>query len=132
VKSLQNQNGFKVAFASGGFRATALFKLSKFGIDGAVFPSAFSDDSPIRSEIISCAIERSKPFTKISYVGDGVWDAKACRELEIPFIGRASGDKVSALEAEGAIGVIPDIVGATFIRLLQGSDSPSLRHPQNF
>ncbi len=124
VKMLSTRSDFRVALASGGFRETALFKLNKIGIDGTCYPSAFSNDSTIRSQIILCAIEKAssqerRPFDRITYVGDGVWDARACREVGIPFIGRASGPKTAQLRDEGAANVVPDFQGGTFFDLLQ-------------
>jgi phosphoglycolate phosphatase-like HAD superfamily hydrolase len=41
-------------------------------------------------------------------VGDGVWDARACRSLGIPFIGIGTGSRAKRLSAEGAVCVFPD------------------------
>jgi phosphoglycolate phosphatase-like HAD superfamily hydrolase len=41
-------------------------------------------------------------------VGDGVWDARACRSLRWPFIGIAShAANIEKLRAEGAIVTMP-------------------------
>ena len=123
VEFLSNHRNFQVAFASGGFEATARLKLSHIGIDCTLFPTGFSDDSSSRSQIISYAIKRALAkgtnFERITYVGDGVWDARACKELEIPFVGRANGERASLLESEGAIGVVPDFRDPKFMELLQ-------------
>jgi phosphoglycolate phosphatase-like HAD superfamily hydrolase len=42
------------------------------------------------------------------YVGDGVWDARACRSVGIPFIGIGTGSRVTRLSAEGAVCVFSD------------------------
>jgi phosphoglycolate phosphatase-like HAD superfamily hydrolase len=42
------------------------------------------------------------------YVGDGVWDARACRSVGIPFIGIGTGSRATRLSAEGAVCVFPD------------------------
>jgi phosphoglycolate phosphatase-like HAD superfamily hydrolase len=47
-------------------------------------------------------------FASIVYVGDGVWDAHACRALGIPFIGIASGERAARLASEGAVRVFQD------------------------
>ena len=43
-----------------------------------------------------------------SIVGDGIWDARACRSLRMPFVGVASGVRADRLRAEGATLVVPD------------------------
>ena len=48
-------------------------------------------------------------FTCIVYVGDGVWDARACRALGIPFIGIGSGVRAARLASEGAVRVFQNL-----------------------
>lgn len=73
---------------------------------------------------MTTAIERSKAqydadeFTRIIYVGDGEWDAKACLELRIPFIARAKGDRAKRLKELGASGVIEDLDSDQLVRLI--------------
>ena len=56
------------------------------------------------------AAERyGEEFACIVYVGDGVWDARACRALEIPFIGIGSGMRAARLTSEGAVRVFQDL-----------------------
>ena len=42
-------------------------------------------------------------FVSTVYVGDGIWDARACRTLGIPFIGIGSGERADRLVSEGAV-----------------------------
>ena len=42
------------------------------------------------------------------YIGDGLWDARACRSLEIPFIGIGRAGAVEKLTAAGAVQVFTD------------------------
>ncbi len=49
-----------------------------------------------------------RPFADIVYVGDGVWDARACRAVGIPFIGIGSGLRAARLASEGAVRVFQD------------------------
>ena len=51
------------------------------------------------AEVFACSV----------YVGDGVWDARACRTLRIPFIGVGSGVREAQLPAEGAVRVFQDL-----------------------
>jgi phosphoglycolate phosphatase-like HAD superfamily hydrolase len=39
-------------------------------------------------------------FACTVYVGDGVWDARACRSVGIPFIGIGTGSRATRLSAE--------------------------------
>ena len=43
------------------------------------------------------------------YVGDGVWDIRACGKAGIPFLGIASGVQKEKLIAAGATHVLPDL-----------------------
>ena len=43
-----------------------------------------------------------------SMLGDGVWDARACRSIGVPFIGIGTGGRATRLFAEGAVRVFPD------------------------
>ncbi len=52
------------------------------------------------------------PFACTVYVGDGVWDARACRALRIPFIGIGSGVRATRLASEGAVRVFQDFSDA--------------------
>jgi FMN phosphatase YigB (HAD superfamily) len=55
------------------------------------------------------AAERyGESFACTVYVGDGVWDARACRSVGIPFIGIGTGSRATRLSAEGAVCVFPD------------------------
>jgi phosphoglycolate phosphatase-like HAD superfamily hydrolase len=42
------------------------------------------------------------------YVGDGIWDARTCRRLSIPFIGVTTDGRAARLAAEGAVRVFAD------------------------
>ncbi|HET9389822.1 MAG TPA: hypothetical protein VFO44_09265, partial [Steroidobacteraceae bacterium] len=42
------------------------------------------------------------------YVGDAGWDARACRDLMVPFVGIAADAHAQHLVAEGAVAVFPD------------------------
>jgi phosphoglycolate phosphatase-like HAD superfamily hydrolase len=47
-------------------------------------------------------------FSAVTYVGDGVWDIKAARNLGWGFIGIASGDGAEQLRRAGAAMVLPN------------------------
>ena len=82
------------------------------------YPSASADDAPERETIIKVAMERAgrRADQKVSvaiYVGDGVWDARACRHVGIPFVGIGVGSQAEELSKEGAVHVFEYREGAT-------------------
>src|SRR5206468_6814134 len=57
-------------------------------------------------------IRDGESFACTVYVGDGVWDARACRSVGIPLIGIGTGSRATRLSAEGAVCVFPDFSDA--------------------
>jgi phosphoglycolate phosphatase-like HAD superfamily hydrolase len=103
-----------LGLATGGFSDSARFKMRSAGMDYDEFAAASADDARPRVSIMKIAIERTlvraacdRP-TSVVYVGDGIWDARACRELGVPFIGIAAGARAGQLRAEGASAVLPN------------------------
>jgi phosphoglycolate phosphatase-like HAD superfamily hydrolase len=77
------------------------------------YPAASADDAFDRESIMRLSLQRAAEryggsFARTAYIGDGVWDARACRALGIPFIGIGSGAHAARLTCEGAIHVFPD------------------------
>jgi phosphoglycolate phosphatase-like HAD superfamily hydrolase len=85
----------KVGLATGGWRESALFKLSCAGINiEACSAASFAQDAVARRDIIHSTITRMNtryqqkaPLSSIIYVGDGLWDYRATQQLGIQFIG---------------------------------------------
>jgi phosphoglycolate phosphatase-like HAD superfamily hydrolase len=101
ISGLKTSPSLRVAIATGCWRETAHFKLKSAGFDIADIPFACASDRYSRAEIILLAAERAGvPIEQTVYVGDGVWDLKATRQLGIPFIG--VGRKIGALRNAGA------------------------------
>ena len=80
-------------------------------------PAASADDACDRESIIRLSKQRAaerygQSFLSTVYVGDGVWDARACRNVGIPFIGIGTGSRATQLSAEGAVRVFPDLSNA--------------------
>lgn len=98
---------FTIAIATGGWTATAQIKLQMAGIDADGIAMATSSDRPGRAGIIRLAADRAKrTLTPAVYLGDGLWDLRAARELEIEFIGIGPG--ADQLLAAGATAVFTD------------------------
>ncbi len=121
---LTKSSDFAVALATGGLRVSAELKLRKAGLLNPDLPLASSDDAVSRADIMSIAARRAAGkhrarFGTFTYVGDGVWDAKAARELGWRFIGIGSGAQAARLRQAGALTVLPDYRPAgTFLSLL--------------
>ena len=102
------------ALATGCWREPACLKLDSAGVDFAGMPFASADDAMAREDILRVAIQRAaqqnggEEFAGMVYVGDGIWDARTCRALGLPFIGIARGSRAHLLRAEGAAWVCAD------------------------
>jgi phosphoglycolate phosphatase-like HAD superfamily hydrolase len=102
-----------VSLATGGWRDSARLKMASAGMCFDAYPAATADDAFDRKSIMRLSKQRAAEwyggaFISIIYVGDGVWDARACRTLGIPFIGIGSGARAIRLASEGAVRVFKD------------------------
>jgi phosphoglycolate phosphatase-like HAD superfamily hydrolase len=107
---------YGVALATGAWRDSARLKMASAGLCYDNYPAASSDDALDRDLIIRLSIERAvevygKPSSTV-YVGDGIWDARACRQIGIPFLGVATSGRADRLRPEGAFCVLPDLSDA--------------------
>ncbi len=125
-------DGWSVAVATGGWRVSATFKLDCIGIDADAWPAAFGDDHETREGIVTTAIGRARDthaidrHDRIVSLGDAVWDVTTARNLDLPFIGIAAGERAEALRAAGARHVIPDYRDLDqFSDLLQRAEVPA-------
>jgi phosphoglycolate phosphatase-like HAD superfamily hydrolase len=106
------RNSASVAIATGGWSHTACFKLQAAGLDAYAFPLASSDDASRRVDIMLHArnlLLQNLPLSAAEireiptcYVGDGIWDYRASRELGWDFVGIAEGQRAHALLHAGA------------------------------
>ena len=125
------RDGWSVAIATGGWRASALFKLAAVGIDGAALPGAFADDHGSREGIVALARSRAEaayghPAGRAVYVGDAVWDGRTCSALGMPFVGVGSGARAERLRAAGAVTVLPDLSALDSLRrALEAARTPT-------
>lgn len=117
--------GWLPAVATGCWRGSALRKLRAAGLDASGLGAAFADDAWPREAIIARAVERAQALegmarpapealaahaagassaraAAVVYVGDGVWDVRACRRSGYRFLGIAQGQRAAALRQEGA------------------------------
>jgi len=84
---------YKIAYATGGWKNSAVIKLNAANIFHQDIPLCSCDSFIRRQDILLKAIEQSKQhyqvsdFNNIFYFGDGEWDFKTTKELQIPFVG---------------------------------------------
>jgi phosphoglycolate phosphatase-like HAD superfamily hydrolase len=110
---LADRGLYKVSLATGCWSDSARLKMTSAGMCYDAYPSASCDDTPERDSIIKLSMQKAVsrfggPFVSAVYVGDGVWDARACRKVGIPFIGIGAGRRAEKLAAEGAVLVFRD------------------------
>ncbi|MFA6239395.1 MAG: HAD family hydrolase [Candidatus Hydrogenedentales bacterium] len=126
LQTLQNTEGVAIALATGGMRRTALFKLSKIGIDGALLPGGFANDAISRADIARVAAKRSGVYANDTvYVGDGMWDLLTSRELGMRYIGITRESNADRLRDAGATALLEDYSDpAAFFVALQTATVP--------
>jgi phosphoglycolate phosphatase-like HAD superfamily hydrolase len=128
--SLTSSSALAVSLASGAWECSARFKLASAGLDFPQIPAAFSDDAHAREAIMQASLVRAAQFhfrdsfDAVIYIGDGVWDARAARNLGFPFIGISyEPARVERLYAEGARHVFHDYLDAdSFMTVLHESN----------
>jgi phosphoglycolate phosphatase-like HAD superfamily hydrolase len=107
----------RVSLATGSWGDSARLKMASAGMCFDDHPAASADDALDRESIMRLSKQRAaerygEAFACTVYVGDGVWDARACRSVGIPFIGIGTGSRATRLSAEGAVCVFPDFSDA--------------------
>jgi beta-phosphoglucomutase-like phosphatase (HAD superfamily) len=79
------ERGWEIALATGAWSESALLKLNAAGFPPSL-PLACCDHWPSREEIVLGAIA-GREYDRIVVFGDGWWDVRAARNLNLPFIG---------------------------------------------
>jgi len=127
LEHLDAMSGVTVAVATGDWLPTISFKLHCSGLDVSRYAMATASEARRRPEIIKLAAAKAgRPLTDAIYVGDGVWDLRACRELGIPFIG--TGDQVKKLLDAGAEHTCEHLEVPLFADLLRRVMHPRAPH----
>jgi phosphoglycolate phosphatase-like HAD superfamily hydrolase len=105
-----------ISVATGGWRDSALLKLSAVGILLDNIPIASSDDAHERESIMKISYERSaaqagcKEFQSVLYIGDHPWDYVNSRKLGYKFLGIGSGIQAEELTQAGVTHIMPDLI----------------------
>jgi len=93
LKSFIENPEISIAFATGGWKETAVFKLSAIGFELGELTLVSANEHFDRAVITRLAIDESlirenlNSFDTITYIGDGLWDFKTTQALGINFIG---------------------------------------------
>jgi beta-phosphoglucomutase-like phosphatase (HAD superfamily) len=107
------QRGWEIALATGAWSESALLKLKAAGFPPAL-PLACCDAWTSREEIVLGAIA-GRRCDRIVVFGDGWWDVRAARNLNLPFIGvggAAEGAAESITDFSDAEGVLAAMMRA--------------------
>jgi phosphoglycolate phosphatase-like HAD superfamily hydrolase len=126
--------GWDVALATGGWSASAQLKLGE--VDPALLRVAFASasDAESREEIVLLAQQRAaarsgSSYSRVVSIGDGLWDVRTARALDMPFIGIATGGRADELRRAGASVVLPDFLDRpTLLDALATASIPGERH----
>ncbi|HUF63196.1 MAG TPA: HAD family hydrolase, partial [Verrucomicrobiales bacterium] len=106
LETLRRRVEYRVSLATGAWSDPARLKMASAGLCYDDYPAASCDDAFDRESIIKLSMQRAAQryggFDGAVYVGDGVWDARACRAIGLPFIGIADGIRATRLLEEGA------------------------------
>jgi phosphoglycolate phosphatase-like HAD superfamily hydrolase len=87
VAGLQASSSHSVAYATGGWSASASIKLASAGFPLQGIPLASSGDYPDRQSIMVHALSQLRgEFQSVTYFGDGEWDVAASRDLGWKFV----------------------------------------------
>jgi phosphoglycolate phosphatase-like HAD superfamily hydrolase len=124
LSRLARGGSHRVSLATGSWRDSARLKMASAGMCFDDHPAASADDALDRESIMKLSQQRAAErygasFACTIFVGDGVWDARACQRMGIPFIGIGTESRAARLSAEGAVCVFPDFSNADiFLRSL--------------
>ena len=114
LEKISLEKDWAIALATGCFYDSARLKLEKAKINIGDFPIATADDAVSREEILQIAINKSLTyykqgeFEKIVSIGDGVWDVRTAKNLNLDFVGIADDERADKLRHEGAEIIIED------------------------
>jgi phosphoglycolate phosphatase-like HAD superfamily hydrolase len=127
---LQQAADWAVAIATGCWQASAHFKLTHAQINFTGIPTACADQWLAREDVLMDALRQAESFyqtlfDRVVYVGDGLWDVRTTRNLNLPFVGVGVADRATALRNAGASHIIPDFTDyAQFLDSLREARIP--------
>lgn len=126
LNELAGRENLGIALATGGWKISAEWKLKAAKLDFQFHATAFADDEVSREGIMTCALHRAleyhhrTKFDSITYVGDGVWDVRASKNLGYHFVGIGSEAKAERLRSAGAKNILSNYLEMdSFMRILE-------------
>jgi phosphoglycolate phosphatase-like HAD superfamily hydrolase len=114
VTRLEQKDDWVITIATGCWQGSAKMKLAAAGIELDRFPGGFAEDARPREGIVQAAIDRARQhygvpqFSKVVSVGDGLWDVRTASNLDLDFVGIASGDRAETLRQAGVKHIVGD------------------------
>jgi beta-phosphoglucomutase-like phosphatase (HAD superfamily) len=126
LSELAGRKNFGIALATGGWKISAEWKLKAAKLDFQFHAAAFADDDISRESIMECAQQRALKhyrqvgFDSVIYVGDGVWDVRASKNLGYRFVGIGGETRAERLRSAGAKIVLQDYLEIdSFMQILE-------------
>lgn len=133
LNRLRQESDWRVAIATGCWRESASLKLAAAGLEIDGIPAAYAEDGLSREEIVQAALlkaldyYRQSNFERVVSVGDGLWDVRAARALDLAFLGIGTGEYETMLRQAGAKHVIEDLADCRLlIRCLNEAATPKV------
>ncbi len=115
--------------ATGGWDLIATFKLAAADLS-VKSPIISCHDGITRETILQKPLEASLVFYNVSRfsrmvsLGDGVWDVKAAKFLDLPFVGIGRGSRAERLAVLGVSHVLPDFANLEAVFKAMKESSP--------
>jgi len=88
IERLEAHNETTISLATGGWKETALLKLTSAGFDTRTLTISSANEHHSRSKIMKIAAKKvdDTESLPITYFGDAEWDVKACRKLDVNLV----------------------------------------------
>jgi phosphoglycolate phosphatase-like HAD superfamily hydrolase len=124
IRAVQANSQTAYAFATGSIRPLALRKLESLGISYPPELLITASEFLTREDIVRQAIANARKywgmtdFDRVISIGDGYWDLLTARNLDLEFIGIATGEKADRLRNAGAENVFPDLAARGITNLI--------------
>ncbi len=145
LDALAERPHMAVGVASGAWPESAEVKLAAAGVSIAGLPATFSHADALgrpatRPQIIRSTLDEivrgamdgdARRVGRVVYIGDGVWDARAARELGIGFVGLRHDRDESRLRALGAGVVLHDFSNLSVFLDALAHATPPRDHPRH-
>ena len=128
LRALQANPQIAYIFATGSIRPLALRKLESLGISYPPELLVTASEFLTREDIVRQAIENAREywgcedFDRQISIGDGYWDLRTARNLELEFIGIAAGEKAGVLRDAGVAHVFPDLRAEQLLKLIENKN----------